>query len=163
MSFAGFFPDNAAGLDGFAGRFGELVLAGTVLEALRSGFLCVISDLSTFRKPLVTSSPRLSSAKTAPMPPPDVGDEVDGGGGGGGGAPGAGGADEADGLKLLTETPYITVSRALLFAALQERIKRTLGFHTKPVVWNSMIYFRCSSSKEIHARTHSVCLGSLKK
>lgn len=54
--------------------------AGTVFPALRDGFLWVISLLSTFLNPLVTSSPRLSSANTAAAPPA----------GGGAGASGAG-------------------------------------------------------------------------
>ena len=64
--------------------------AGTTLPALNAGFLCVISLLSTFRRPLVTSSPRLSSAKTAAAPPgvgPGSVAEGGGGGGGGGGGP----------------------------------------------------------------------------
>ena len=106
-------PDNAAGLDGLVGRLVVgLVLAGTVLEARSSGFLWVISDLSTFRKPLVTSSPRFSSAKTAPMPPPGAadGEAASGGGGGGGGAPGTPGAEVAEDLNWLTGTPWIIVS-----------------------------------------------------
>lgn len=88
----GFFPDSAAGFVGLAGRLGELALvAGTVLDARSSGFLCVISDLSTLRKPFVTSTPLFRSAKTAPNPPPaeEVDDDavIAGGGGGGGGAP----------------------------------------------------------------------------
>lgn len=63
-----------------------------MLPALSAGFLCVISLLSTFLKPFVTSSPRLSSAKTAATPPPGAGAaEAGGGGGGGGGAAGAAG------------------------------------------------------------------------
>lgn len=90
-NFDGFLPASAAGLDGLTGRFGVAwppAEAGTTLDARNSGFLCVISDLSTFRKPFVTSSPRLSSAKTAPMPPEDeaAGAALGGGGGGGGGA-----------------------------------------------------------------------------
>lgn len=66
-----------------------LVEVGTVPLALRSGFLCVISDLSTLRNPLVTSSPRLSSANTAAAPPvPLAGAERPAGGGGGGGGGG---------------------------------------------------------------------------
>ena len=62
--------------------------AGTTLVALSAGFLCVISLLSTLRSPLVTSSPRLSCAKTAaapPAPPAGVAGLADSGGGGGGG------------------------------------------------------------------------------
>lgn len=109
----GFLPDNAAGLDGLVGRLDVgLVLAGTVLEARSSGFLWVISDLSTFLKPFVTSSPRFSSAKTAPMLPPGAadGEAAGGGGGGGGGAPGAPEAEVAEDLNWLTGTPWITVS-----------------------------------------------------
>lgn len=71
---------------------------GTTPAVRNSGFLCVISLLSTWRRPLVTLSPWLSCAKTddmsPPLPPPPV-VVVEGaagaGGGGGGGAPGAGG------------------------------------------------------------------------
>lgn len=79
----------------------------TVELVRRDGFLCVISDLSTFLRPEVTDSPLLSSEKTAPKPPAaGAGAGVDsalmsrtgggpgggGGGGGGGGAPPAAGA-----------------------------------------------------------------------
>lgn len=77
-----------------------VALSGTVELARREGFLCVICDLSTFFRPAVTDSPRLSCSKTAPMSePPEVADFVvlacalgskvgkGGGGGGGGGAP----------------------------------------------------------------------------
>lgn len=79
-------------------------LLGTTPLALSAGFLCVIWVLSTFRKPLVTSSPRLSSAKTAATPPPAAGagalaggggGATGGGGGGGGGGPPAAGATSA--------------------------------------------------------------------
>lgn len=85
------------------GRFGVALPAGTTLDARSSGFLCVISDLSTLRRPFVTSSPRLSSAKTAPMPPEGAaaGAAPDGGGGGGGG-----GAPAAPVFLLLNGTPY---------------------------------------------------------
>ena len=69
---------------------GDAGVAGITLPALSAGFLCVISLLSTFRRPLVTSSPRLSSAKTAAAPPgvgPGSVAEGGGGGGGGGGGP----------------------------------------------------------------------------
>jgi hypothetical protein len=74
-----------------------LVAAGTTLLALKAGFLCVISLLSTLRSPFVTSSPRFSSAKTAAAPPAGEGATeftagvvtMDGGGGGGGGGGGA--------------------------------------------------------------------------
>ena len=56
-----------------------------MLVARSSGFLCVISDLSTLRKFFVTSEPRFSSANTAPIPPLGaLGAEAGGGGGGGG-------------------------------------------------------------------------------
>jgi hypothetical protein len=60
-------------------------LAGTTLVALSAGFLCVISLLSTLRSPLVTSSPRLSCAKTAAAPPAGAAGLASGTGGGGGG------------------------------------------------------------------------------
>lgn len=62
---AGFLPSSEGGLVGFAGLFGAAKPdeAGTTLEFLSSGFLCVISLLSTFLRPLVTFSPPPSSAK----------------------------------------------------------------------------------------------------
>ena len=79
---------NDTGLVGFIGRLGTAgVDAGTTLLARRAGFLCVISDLSTFRSPFVTASPRFNSAKTADAPPAaGAGGAATGGGGGGGGA-----------------------------------------------------------------------------
>ena len=67
---------------------------GTVEDARKAGFLCVISFLSTLRRFFVTSSPRLSSANTAATPPPaaaGAGDKAGGGGGPGGGGGGGGG------------------------------------------------------------------------
>lgn len=95
MNLAGFLDIRDWGFDGFIGRFGEAaVAAGTLLLALNSGFLWVISDLSTLRRPAVTASPRFNSAKTAAAPPAggagaDVGATPTGGGGGGGGGAGA--------------------------------------------------------------------------
>ena len=101
---------------------GEDDVAGTVPLARRAGFLCVISLLSTLRRPFVTSSPRLSCSKTAEMPPPDAAGAAAAGGGGGGGGPGGGGGgggggppaagaglDEA--LNSSTATPYAVASR----------------------------------------------------
>lgn len=72
---------------------------GTVEDARKAGFLCVISLLSTLRRFFVTSEPRLSSAKTAATPPllpaaaaGAVGRVGGGGGPGGGGGGGGGGA-----------------------------------------------------------------------
>jgi hypothetical protein len=83
------------------GSPGESVgdLAGTTLLALNAGFLCVISLLSTLRSPLVTSSPRLSCAKTAAAPPAGAAGLALGTGGGGGG--GARGAEEAPVIEAL--------------------------------------------------------------
>ena len=75
---------------------GDGDLAGTTLLALSAGFLCVISLLSTLRSPLVTSSPRLSCAKTAAAPPAGAAGMVLGTGGGGGG-----GTEEAPVLEAL--------------------------------------------------------------
>ena len=82
-----------------------------MLLALNSGFLCVISLLSTFLRPFVTSAPRLSSAKTADTPPAAGagGGTVAGGGGGpggggGGGAPAAG-AEVLEAWYSLTDLP----------------------------------------------------------
>jgi hypothetical protein len=73
------------------------MLLGTVEDARKAGFLCVISLLSTLRRFFVTSEPRLRSAKTAATPPAvaaagDVGRVGGGGGPGGGGGGGGGGA-----------------------------------------------------------------------
>lgn len=85
------------------------VEAGTTLLALNAGFLWVISLLSTFLSPFVTSAPLLRSANSAAWPPAGAagadpaggggGGPGGGGGGGGGGGPPAGaaaGADDAD-------------------------------------------------------------------
>lgn len=118
-NLAGFLPMSACGLLGLTGRFpatvlhvkratwiqrtadlpaGEEAVAGTVPLARRAGFLCVISLLSTLRKPFVTSSPRLSCSNTAEIPPAaGAGAPAGGGGGatGGGGGGGGGGAPPA--------------------------------------------------------------------
>jgi hypothetical protein len=70
-SFGGFLPASAAG---FVGRTGFLAAAGTTADARSSGFLCVISLLSTFLRPLVTSPP---SSANRPPPPPFVGAVAD--------------------------------------------------------------------------------------
>ena len=67
---------------------------GTVPLALKLGFLWVISDLSTFLRPLVTSSPLLISAKTAAAPPAGAAAAEGGIGAGGGGGGGGGGAED---------------------------------------------------------------------
>jgi len=88
---------------------------GTVEPARNSGFLCVISLLSTLRKFFVTSAPRFNSANTAAVPLAALlaggGAARNGGGGGGGG----GGAPPVAGTGDLlensaTETPFATVS-----------------------------------------------------
>lgn len=87
-----------------------------MLLALSAGFLCVISLLSTFLRPLVTSSPRLRSAKTADTPPAaGVGAAVAGGGGGpggggGGGAPPAAAAEGPEAWYSLTDFPWYHMS-----------------------------------------------------
>jgi hypothetical protein len=80
-------------------------VAGTVEDALRAGFLCVISLLSTLRRFFVTSSPRLSSANTAatPLPEAEAGGRAAGGGGGGGGGGGAPPTAVADAEALYSE------------------------------------------------------------
>lgn len=66
--------------------------AGTTLLALKAGFLWVISLLSTFLRPRVTSEPLLRSANSAAWPPAGAaGAEPAGGGGGGPGGGGGGG------------------------------------------------------------------------
>lgn len=106
LSGLGFLP--GAGLFGRPAKLSE-----TEVSARREGFLCVISDLSTLRRPFVTSDPLFSSENTAPKPPPppaagegaaagaacslisSTGGGPGGGGGGGGGAPPAGGGGGA--------------------------------------------------------------------
>ena len=80
---------------------GDDALAGTTLLALSAGFLCVISLLSTLRSPLVTSSPRLSCAKTAAAPPAGAAGLALGGAAGGGGGRGGGGPEEAPVIEAL--------------------------------------------------------------
>lgn len=64
-SFGGFLPARDAGLVGRAGRLAALAADETgEADARSSGFLCVISLLSTFLRPLVTSGP--SSANRPP-------------------------------------------------------------------------------------------------
>lgn len=74
-------------------------MLGTVEDARNAGFLCVISLLSTLRRPFVTSEPRLSSANTAAAPAAGAAagavDRTGGGGPGGGGGGGGGGAPPA--------------------------------------------------------------------
>jgi hypothetical protein len=99
-NLGGFF---AARCDGFFGTRGFLPGGaedgedGVGTEARRDGFLCVISLLSTLRSPLVTSSPLLSSAKTAAglgaAGEADAGAGTAGGGGGGGGGGGPAAAE----------------------------------------------------------------------
>ena len=77
------------------------MLLGTVEEARKAGFLCVISLFSTLRRPFVTSAPRLSSAKTAATPPSEPEPEAGAGGGpGAGGGGGGGGAPKVGGVAL---------------------------------------------------------------
>lgn len=89
------------------GSPGESVgdLAGTTLLALNAGFLCVISLLSTLRNPLVTSSPRLSCAKTAAAPPAGAAGLALGTGGGGGGGGGTEGVPVIEALYCSIVTP----------------------------------------------------------
>jgi hypothetical protein len=117
LSGLGFFP--GAGLLPLTG----LSPSGTVEPARSEGFLCVISDLSTLRRPLVTDSPLLSSEKTAPSPPAAgasgaaacslilrTGGGPGGGGGGGPPAPGGGGGagveEEDDSASRLLMTSF---------------------------------------------------------
>ena len=91
---------------GFAGLVGFLpnegvVLLGTVEEARKAGFLCVISLFSTLRSPFVTSAPRLRSANTAATPPPEPGAGAGGGPGAGGGGGGGGGAPPVANVAVL--------------------------------------------------------------
>ena len=91
-----------AGLVGFLPNEGEGLL-GTVEEARKAGFLCVISLFSTLRRPFVTSVPRLRSAKTAATPLPESGAGAGGGpgAGGGGGGGGGGGAPPVASVAVL--------------------------------------------------------------
>ena len=114
-NLAGFLLESAwglAGLVGFLPEGGE-VLLGTVEEARKAGFLCVISLFSTLRSPFVMSAPRLSSANTAATPLPDPEAGAGGGpGAGGGGGGGAGGAPPVTDAALysLRDMPLEEVS-----------------------------------------------------
>ena len=83
-----------------------------MLPARNAGFLCVISLLSTLRRPFVTSSPRLSSAKTAAAPAAGAAEVAAGAGGatgGGGGGGGGGGAPLAAGAGAAGEAEYLSI------------------------------------------------------
>ena len=86
-NFAGFLEESDWGFAGLVGFLADEVLLGTVEEARKAGFLCVISLFSTLRSPFVTSVPRLSSANTAATPSPEAEAGTGAGGGGGRGAP----------------------------------------------------------------------------
>lgn len=117
--FGGFLTRMLSGLGFFPGTGlfprTDASRSGTVELARNEGFLCVISDLSTLRRPAVTDSPLLSSEKTALSPLPAAGGGAlsslilrtggGPGGGGGGGAPapdggGGGGPEVAAGAAL---------------------------------------------------------------
>jgi len=108
-NLGGFLPARACGFEGLVGFLpigeSEGDLAGTTLLALSAGFLCVISLLSTLRSPLVTSSPRLSCAKTAAAPPAGAAGlaaaGLASGTGGGGGGGGGGEVEEAPVFEAL--------------------------------------------------------------
>ena len=72
-NLAGFLLESDWGFAGLVGFLANEVLPGTVEEARKAGFLCVISLFSTLRSPFVISAPRLSSANTAVTPLPEVG------------------------------------------------------------------------------------------
>ena len=133
------------------------MLLGTVEEARKAGFLCVISLFSTLRSPFVTSAPRLSSANTAATPPSELGagaGGVPGAGGGGGGAPPVANA-------ALYSPRGIPLEEFNDWCLRQER-SSTFGFQLNPVVWYSTLYFLISSNKPMNARTHSTCFVSLR-
>lgn len=68
----------------------ESLRSGTSEPARRLGFLCVISDLSTFRRPEVIADPLFNCSKTDDISPVDTafgGAAPPAGGGGGGGGP----------------------------------------------------------------------------
>ena len=101
-NLAGFLVESDCGFTGLVGFLPDEggVLLGTVEEARRVGFLCVISLFSTLRRPFVTSAPRLRSANTAATPPPEPGTGAGGGPGAGGGG-GGGGAPPAASVAVL--------------------------------------------------------------
>jgi len=164
-NFAGFLAESDcgfAGLVGFLPNEGE-VLLGTVEEARRAGFLCVISLFSTLRRPFVTSVPRLSSANTAATPPPEPGAGVGGGPGAGGGG-GGGGAPPVVSVAALYSLKGMPLREVSGCAdRFREERRSTLGFQPNPVAWCSMVYFFNSSNKPLNARTHSTCFGSLEE
>ena len=163
-NFAGLLVESDCGFAALVGLLpteGE-VLLGTVEEAHRAGFLCVISLFSTLRRPFVTSAPRLSSANTAATPPPEPGVDAGGwpgaGGGRGGGAPPV--ASVAD-FYSLRGIPLREANR--YGDHFREERPTTFGFQLSPVAWYSMLYFLDSSNKLMNARTHSTCFGSLEE
>lgn len=79
---------------------------GTTAPALKAGFLCVISLLSTFRSPFVTSSPRFRAANTAAAPPLLLAVDAAGVGGAGGGGGAVAAAAAAPDLYASTVIPY---------------------------------------------------------
>jgi hypothetical protein len=98
--------------------------SGTVDEARKAGFLCVISDLSTFLRPFVTASPLLSSEKTAPRPLGEGSSLTSlicrtgagpGGGGGGGGPPADGTGEGAAGGAAARDLATSSAGRPLGF------------------------------------------------
>jgi hypothetical protein len=171
-NLAGFFACNALGFVGLVGRFTPAAAVGgatgTELPARSAGFLCVISLLSTLRRPFVTSAPRLRSANTAPMPsPPDADEGAAAGGGGGAGAGGGGGGGggapvEASVAAAGGGGPAFS-ARAVLYSAIVMPYQRTCvhitiitkleghtwGFQAKPVVWCSITYLRRLSRRSM--------------
>lgn len=113
---------------------------GTVAPARNEGFLCVISSLLTFLRPLVTASPLLSSLKTASMP---LGFAVAAGscwisniGGGPGGGGGGGGALPVGGVGVVEVNATALASTDI--AASVGFIP--LGFQSKPFGNVSLAY-----------------------
>lgn len=91
-SFGGFLPARDAGLVGRAGRLAALAADETgEADARSSGFLCVISLLSTFLRPFVTSPP---SSSKRPL-----------------GAAGAAVDPDEEGTKVKASWPYHTNGR----------------------------------------------------
>lgn len=141
---------------------------GTVEDARNAGFLCVISLLSTLRRPFVTSEPRLSSANTAATPPAVAAAGAEGGGGGpgGGGGGGGGGAPlaAAEGGAAALYSEMDMPCDMIVYQPMhgwETRELRAFAFQTRPVVWCSITYCFISSKMAVNALTHSTCALSL--
>jgi len=137
--------------DAFADRSGT-----TELER-KSGFLCVIWEESTLRRPDVTDPPELRAERRA-AGPEDGAEEVEAMPAGGG-AEGAGGPPEA-GCDTEVKAPEGTDVGAAGPCTNQPGQDRrmkwyTFGFQTTPVVCHCLTYACNASSRALNILIHS--------